>query len=96
MSEASRRRLIWVQLFLECRDAGKVCRHCGISRPTPRKWVRRGELTGEAGLIELSRRPHHITARKVTAEDRAAIHRLRAKSNGARRIQTELRLHADR
>jgi transposase InsO family protein len=96
MNEANRRRLKWVQLYLECRDAGRVCRRCGISRPTLRKWTRRFQSSGEAGVVELSRRPHNCPARKLTDDDRAAILRLRAQGNGARRFQTELRLHSDR
>ena len=96
MDEAQRRRLKWVQLYLQCRDAGKVCRRCGISRPTLRKWTRRFQSLGEAGLVELSRRPHNSPARKLTGEYRTSILQIRAQGNGARRIQTELRLHLDR
>lgn len=31
-------QLGWVKLYLEKQDFGYVCRHCGISRPTLRKW----------------------------------------------------------
>jgi len=34
-------RLGWIQLYEETNDAGLVCRRCGISRPTLRKWQRR-------------------------------------------------------
>ena len=39
-----------------------------------------------------SRRPHRSPNRKLTDRDRSAILRLRGEGNGARRIQTELRL----
>ncbi|MDR1530302.1 MAG: IS481 family transposase, partial [Burkholderiales bacterium] len=31
-----RQRLLWIQLYMECEDAGMVCRRYGISRPTLR------------------------------------------------------------
>ena len=43
--------------------AGLVCRRCGISRATLRKWWRRYQADGEAGLVEHSRRPHRLAAR---------------------------------
>lgn len=95
MNEANKQRLKWVQLYLACRDAGRVCRRCGISRPTLRKWVRRFEVAGAGGLSSLSRRPHNSPKRKVTDADRSGILDLRARGNGARRIQTELYLHSD-
>ncbi len=39
-------RLGWVKLYLEKQDFGYVCRHCGISRPTLRKWYRRYNARG--------------------------------------------------
>src|SRR5512146_549542 len=37
----------------------ELCRRYGISRQTAYKWIRRFEGSGEAGLEELSRAPHH-------------------------------------
>ena len=54
-----------------------VCRRCGISRPTLRKWWRRFQSEGEAGLIEKSRRPHRFAAQKVFAAQEAIILALR-------------------
>ena len=51
-------RLGWVELYQEIGNAGVVCRRCGISRPTLRKWWRRYQALGMAGLEEQSRRPH--------------------------------------
>lgn len=39
MKQQIKARLIWVNLYLETKDAGYVCRKCGISRPTLRKEV---------------------------------------------------------
>jgi hypothetical protein len=57
------RRRIWVQLYVETEDAGLVCRRCGISRPTLRLWWERFVAKGDAGLVNLSRRPHQSPAR---------------------------------
>lgn len=94
MNEEIRRRLRWVRLYEEIDNASVVCRHCGISHPTLRKWWRRFQALGEAGLVSQSRRPKRSPKRKVFRKQRALILRLRTKSNlGARRIQSELRLH---
>lgn len=96
MNGEVRQRLRWVLLLRELRDAGRVCRRCGISRPTLRKWARRYDTQGAAGLVSRSRRPSRSPKRKVTEQDRASILALRTQGNGARRIQSELRLHAER
>ena len=54
----------WVQLFDATEDALFVCRRCGISRPTVRKWVRRYMASGLAGLVNRSRRPIDLRVRK--------------------------------
>ena len=48
-------RLGWVELYQEIGNAGVVCRRCGISRPTLRKWWRRYQALGMAGLEEQTR-----------------------------------------
>lgn len=93
MNAEIRRRLKWVKLYEELRDAGVVCRRCGISRPTVRKWVKRYPEDGEAGLNSMSRRPHRSPHRKITKADQATILRMRGENKGARRIQSELRLY---
>jgi len=45
-NEVQRRR-IWVQLSAGTKDAGLVCRRCGITRLTLRLWWRRFETQGE-------------------------------------------------
>ena len=42
----ARTRLGWVRLYEEVGNAGVVCRRCGISRPTLRKWWRRYQARG--------------------------------------------------
>jgi transposase-like protein len=62
---AERQRRSWIRAYRELGDAGAVCRRFGVSRLTLRKWLRRYELEGEAGLRAQSRRPHHSPALKV-------------------------------
>src|SRR3712207_5143383 len=87
----ARTRLGWVRLYEEAGDAGLVCRRCGISRPTLRKWWRRYRAEGEAGLRDRSRRPHTLPGRKVLAEHEGLILRLRRERKlGIKRLRNEL------
>ena len=88
-------RLNWVTLYKETGNARVVCRRCGISRPTLRKWWNRFLANGVSGLEDQSRRPHNSPNKKVTNKEEQIVLLLRVKRNlGARRIQTELkRLH---
>ena len=88
-------RLGWVQLYKETQNAGLVCRRCGISRPTLRKWIRRYKANGIDGLKSQSRRPHHSPNTKVGDEEKTLILKIRkTRKLGARRIQNEIfRLH---
>jgi transposase InsO family protein len=72
-------------------DAGLVCRRCGISRPTLRKWWNRYRTDGFEGLNDASRRPHRSPTVKVTTAEEQWIMGLRRRNLGARRIQGELR-----
>ena len=96
MNREIQQRLQWVKLYETSGDAGFVCRRCGISRPTLRKWWRRYLAQGIAGLESHSRRPKHSPSTKTGAGEVALILELRSLRNlGARRIQSELkRLHA--
>ncbi|EGI4372338.1 helix-turn-helix domain containing protein, partial [Escherichia coli] len=96
MNREIQQRLQWVKLYETSSDAGFVCRRCGISRPTLRKWWRRYLAQGIAGLESHSRRPKHSPSTKTGAGEVALILELRSLRNlGARRIQSELkRLHA--
>jgi len=95
MDAEIRRRLKWVQMYAECRDAGFVCRRCCVSRPTLRKWVGRYEQQGIEGLRSLSRKPLTSPNAKLSERDKAAILKLRSDGFGARRIQKELRLYQE-
>ncbi len=87
-------RLSWIQLYEQTNDFGLVCRRCGISRPTLRKWWRRYQADGENGLQEMSRRPHKTPLPKVTASYEKLLLKFRQQRNlGARRIQAELIRH---
>jgi transposase InsO family protein len=87
----ARTRLAWVKLYEEVGDAGVVCRRCGISRPTLRKWRRRYQAEGEIGLQDRSRRPHHSPNRKVFAPEETLILTLRRQRRlGVKRLRIEL------
>jgi transposase-like protein len=84
-------RLAWVELYAKTGDAGLVCRRCGISRPTLRKWWRRHQADGEAGLIDRSRRPHRLAAQRVFAAQEALILSLRRERRlGVKQLRNEL------
>jgi len=95
MKNQIKARLTWVNLYLETKDAGYVCRKCGISRPTLRKWYKRYLEAGIDGLNDQSKKPHLSPGKKLNSELINLILDLRISRNlGARRIQTELiRLH---
>ncbi len=92
MDREIHQRLHWVKLYEKHGNAGFVCRRCGISRPTLRKWWARYQKLGIAGLESKSRRPHNSPATKVGSYEESLILELRQTRNlGARRIQSELR-----
>jgi transposase-like protein len=94
MDNEIRKRLRWVQLFEKLGNAGVACLKCGISRPTLRKWRRRYQERGLAGLQEESGRPKTSPNRKIPPEHLPLITELRKRKLGHRRIQNELvRLH---
>ena len=87
----ARTRLGWVRLYEQVGNAGLVCRRCGISRPTLRKWWRRYQAEGVAGLEARSHRPHRSPNRKVFAEQEALILRLRRERKlGIKMLRNEL------
>ena len=84
-------RLKWIELYQQTQDAGYVCRRCGISRPTLRKWYKRYQEEGFKGLVDQSKKPHHSPRQKVDQQIIDWVLELRNKRNlGARRIQSEL------
>lgn len=91
MDTETRMRLGWIQLYEETKDAGYVCRRCGISRPTLRKWLKRYEEAGLSGLKNQSKRPKLSPNRKIFEKQEKWILELRDEMNiGVRRIQNEL------
>jgi transposase-like protein len=81
----------WVRLYEETGNAGVVCRCCGISRPTLRKWWRRYQAEGVAGLEERSRRPRSSPGRKVLErEERLILQLRRERKLGLKRLRIEL------
>ncbi len=88
---AVRRRRTWIAAYQEFGDAGAVCRRFGISRPTLRKWLRRYDADGDAGLTERSRRPCRSPARKIGESETELIVRLRRERRlGVKRLRIEL------
>src|SRR5919206_2705042 len=84
-------RLGWIKLYEETGDAGVVCRRCGISRPTLRKWWRRYRAEGVAGLAERSRRPRSSPGREVLErEERLILQLRRERKLGLKRLRIEL------
>lgn len=88
-----KQRINWIKMYLETKDAGLVCRRCGISRPTLRKWVNRYNKLGEDGLKDISRKPHNSPNTKINESIISLIKTLRNKNLGVRRIQSELYRH---
>lgn len=87
-----KQRLAWITLYQETGDAGLTCRRCGISRPTLRKWLRRYEELGVAGLKSQSKRPMSSPTQKIGEQQIEWILSLRNERKlGVRRIQNELK-----
>ena len=87
----ARTRLGGVRLYEQLGDAGLVCRRCGISRPTWRKWWHRYQADGVAGLKGESRRPRRLAKQKVFAEQEALVLDLRrSRRLGIKQLCSEL------
>lgn len=71
-----------------------LCRHFGISRETAYKWINRYTAEGEAGLLELSRAPHH-SPQQMSDETREQILELRQAHPrwGPRKLRAYLQRH---
>ena len=96
MDKLQKTRLGWIKLYEEVRNAGIVCRRCGISRPTLRKWLKRYKENGISALQDLSHKPHNSPGAKVTGRQEGIILSLRNERKlGARRIQSEIRRQHD-
>lgn len=91
MTTEQRKRLQWINLYNKTHDAGFVCRHFGISRPTLRKWLRRYNEHGREGLKDQSKKPLHSPNKKRNTFLLEKIKEYRENRKlGARRIQLEL------
>lgn len=88
-------RLNWIELYQRLGNAGKVCEHYNISRPTLRKWIKRYQELGQNGLENNSSKPHNSPKLKRNLANEQLLLELREKRKlGARRLQSELnRLH---
>jgi len=58
-------RLGWIKLYKEKQDFVYVCRRCGISRPTLRKWYKLYLEKGTEGLADRSKRPKNSPNKKL-------------------------------
>ena len=65
MNREIQQRLVWVKLFEEINNAGLVCRRCGISRPTLRKWWKRYSEQCINGLSSQSKRPSALKGKTL-------------------------------
>jgi len=86
-----RKRMAWIRLYDRVGVAGVVCRRCGVSRPTLRKWLRRYERGGLEALVSRSRRPHSHPGSRIDRQIEATIVDMRMNRRfGVRRLQCEL------
>ena len=65
MTPYAKMRLRWIELYQSTNGAGPACRRCCLSRPTSRRWLRRYERDGMAGLESCSSRPKTSPTKKV-------------------------------
>jgi transposase InsO family protein len=96
VSDKSKLRLKWIKLYKQKGNASEVCNYYGISRFTLRKWSRRYDKLGEAGLSNHSSRPKNSPYQKRNETNEQLVLSLRKTRHlGARRLQSELkRLHS--
>lgn len=70
-------RLNWMNLYKKLGHSGMVCQHYNISRFTLRKWCKRYEAFGEAGLVNLSSKPKTSPTKKINVASEQLIIDLR-------------------
>lgn len=63
MNKQIKSRLAWVGSYENKQNAGYVCRHCGISRPSLREWYKRYQEKGIDGLKNLKKNNYLLTRR---------------------------------
>jgi len=89
MKNDNEKRFVWIKLYEETGDAGLVCRRCGISRSTLRKWWKPYQTSGFEGLASLNKCPKTSPMAKVGNDESHLILQLHKERNlGARRIQS--------
>ena len=85
-------RLRIVDTWKECGSLRETARRLSISRNTVRKWVRRYQESGEAGLMDRSRRPHHSPRRTPPEVEEQVLSLNRERGWGRKRIAHALGL----
>ncbi len=82
-----------VDLYRKTKSISETARRCGTSRNVVRKWVRRFDEAGDAGLKDKSRRPNNSPSR--TSDDvQQKVMSLRKKTSwGRKRISNALQLN---
>ena len=90
MNPEVKKRLKWIKVYEQTKNAGMTCLRCGISCPTLHKWLLRYKAEGIAGLESRSRRPLRSPNTKVSKKHERWILKYRKAQLGARRIQSEL------
>ena len=73
MSEQDLRREFVVAAIREGANVRQLCRRFGISAKTGYKWLSRYRASGEAGLVEISRRPRGSPSRVSQAIEAAVL-----------------------
>lgn len=87
----ARKRLI--QTYLETGSVSETARRWHTSRQVVRKWVRRHEQEGEAGVRSRSRRPHTMPRRTDPALERKVKELRERYGYGRKRLSYLLRLY---
>lgn len=85
-------RLKIVEVYSDCGSLRETARRLSLSRNTMRKWVRRYEEEGEAGLYDRSRRPKHSPRRTPPEVEERMLKLRRERGWGRRRIAHALGL----
>ena len=88
MDREIKRRLQWIQLYDSCGDECVVCRGCGISTPTLRKWWRRYRELGVEGLASQGRFPLNAPNAKIEEKETRLILHLRQSHNFGVEVST--------
>jgi transposase InsO family protein len=90
LTPAGRAELV-KRVLIDHQSAGEVSRCMGVSPATVRKWVRRYEAEGAAGLMDRSSRPHH-SPRQLPRKLVGRIEKLRRRRWTGLEIAVELKL----